>query len=261
MDQKEKDALIAKMNKLKRAYDSYLVGWRDELENYLQTAPNWTIEDTERLQILVNKLTTTGTTYGYPNITDAARALEYKIAFANVSFKSGGQNPNQNGFLMSDLKNLARLCAETYAEGEAHRQQGVLEETLYDFEEELNHAKEILIVDDREIIHLTLGGALKEAGYEVMIAADDKDAIEKMQRHMPDLVVCDRKLSHVDGMLLLRSMRKTPNWAKIPVILLTEAYDPTDILQAEKLGNVDFVAKPFDMDEFVMRCIRLFKGR
>ena len=100
MHWQNKQAFLEKMTKLKLVYVTYLSEWCKDLEDYLQKMPAWSYEDTTGLQMLVHKLTGTGTTYGYSDITDLARSLEYKLAYANLEFRDADKNPNANAMLV-----------------------------------------------------------------------------------------------------------------------------------------------------------------
>lgn len=263
MDMKSREGFLEKMNKLKKVYSVYLAEWRQELENYLANRDSWTVEDTTSLQMVVHKITGTGATYGYPNITDAARALEFKLAYANVEFKAGMKNPNKNQFILSELQQLIILCAnvrvedgENVPQSDAPQPDEMTQLSKSDFS-----GKTIMIVDDQLIIRQTLQAALKQVGFTVIAASDGDDALLIMQSKRPDLVVLDRMMPHLDGMTVLKTMRKVEELSEVPVIFLTAIYHPNDVVQAEKLGAVDYIVKPFDMDEFVMRCMRVCKTK
>ena len=98
-------------------------------------------------------------------------------------------------------------------------------------------------------------------GFNVIMANDGDDAFLIMQKKIPDLLVLDRVMPTMDGMTVLKTMRKVSTLKDVPVIFLTALYNSADIVEAEKLGVVDYVAKPFDVDEFVMLCLRSLQSR
>lgn len=260
MEIKNKDDLVQRLNKLKRIYDSYVKEWSSELQSYLDKSATWTIEDTENLQLLVHKLTGTGATYGYGNITDAARSLEYKLAYANLEFRTRSINPNTNIYVLKELESLTIICSNIHAENMATKKENAsydqeIDQFIHAQQLDTNH-KTILVVDDHEIVRQTLSASLKTAGFNIIEANDGDDALLIMEKKIPDLVVLDRMMPNLDGLTVLKTMRKVKSLKHVPVIFLTAMYNPSDILEAEKLGSVDYVAKPFDTDEFVMRCIR-----
>ena len=258
MDQDKKTEFLKKMNKLKQAYIPYLNEWRLELENALYNVAKWTIDDTTALRFTIHKLTGTGTTYGFPNITDAARSLEYKIAFANNAFSTGGENPNANSFIISELKHLIHICEEIYFKEVANAEYEDEDEILknLDFNEADVSKKTIMVVDDNAIIRHSLEAALKSSGFNTVLAADGDEVLLLMQKKVPDLLILDRMMPHLDGLAVVKVMRKSTKLEKIPVIFLTALSSPEHILEAEKLGAIDYVTKPFDTEEFIMRCIR-----
>jgi CheY-like chemotaxis protein len=264
MDDNTRALFIEKMNKLKQVYYVYLNEWRLELEALLRKVKTWTIEDANHLQFIVHKITGTGSTYGYANITDAARSLEYKVAYANLEFKmSSAANPNKNQFIISELTNLIRLCTDIHNSGSMAKMEDPRWGTVA-YEEELEPSqfnnKTIMIVDDNEITRQTLKEALKIAGFKIITAEDGDDALLIMQEKVPDLLILDRMMPHLDGLMVLKTMRKAKKLQNVPVIFLTAMYSPSDILEAQKLGAVDYIAKPFDPHEMTLRCMRLFQA-
>jgi len=256
----DREEFVKKMNKLKRVYDACIGEWVIELEGLQKKSDKWTIDDTTALQTIVHKLTGTGSTYGYPNITDAARSLEYKLAYANVEFKTGGKSPNTNPYVINELNNLIYICSRIHAENQVARMEremyGDEVDEFLETQKKDKGRKTILLVDDHEIIRQTVGEMLRVAGFNVVVASDGDDALLLMDKMTPDLVVLDRMMPHLDGMMVLKTMRRRAALEHIPVIFLTAVYNPDDILAAEKLGAVGYVTKPFDIPEFVLRCVK-----
>ncbi len=107
--------------------------------------------------------------------------------------------------------------------------------------------KRILICDDEPSIRKVLRAHLRRAGYEVTVAENGAEAIQRLSEAPCDLVVSDLKMPEVDGMALLAHCRKTH--PGLPVILIT-AHGTVDIaVDALKRGAHDFITKPFDQDE------------
>lgn len=105
----------------------------------------------------------------------------------------------------------------------------------------------ILIADDEKNMRWILGKNLREENFNVIEACDGEEAYHLYVDEEPDLVILDYRMPKIDGMEVLRRI-KTLN-AKLPVIMIT-AHGSTDAaVEAMKLGAVDYVSKPFDIND------------
>ncbi len=113
----------------------------------------------------------------------------------------------------------------------------------------------ILLVEDESDTAALLKLILQEKGYQVVHAADGQDALNKIASiPLPSLVLLDIQLPHVDGVTILETIRATPNWQDVPVILLTAVVDPLCIRQAVSIKVQDYILKPFKRDT-LLRCV------
>lgn len=103
----------------------------------------------------------------------------------------------------------------------------------------------VLVVDDSEVLRKIVSFNLTREGYSVDEAKDGKEALEKLQQIKPDLVILDIMMPYVDGFEVLRRMRKDPELANIPVIMLTAKGGEDDPKTALELGANGFLTKPF----------------
>jgi len=90
-------------------------------------------------------------------------------------------------------------------------------------------------------------------GYEVVTAAWGEDAVKQSLEHTPDLVVLDIRLPDIDGYEVCRQIRTNRRTQDVPVIFLTEKRDRVDKLAGLELGVVDYITKPFDIQELRLR--------
>ncbi len=105
----------------------------------------------------------------------------------------------------------------------------------------------LLIVDDEAGIRNLLSRVLSKEGYELQEADNGDDAIELAQQNPPDLVLCDIKMPGKDGIQVLDELKQISS--DIEVIMLTAYSTVESAVQAMKLGAVDYIKKPFDVDE------------
>lgn len=109
----------------------------------------------------------------------------------------------------------------------------------------------ILVVDDESSIRELLEFNLKKNGYEVITAADGRQAL-KLAPGM-DLILLDLMLPEVDGLTVCRQLKTDEQTASIPVIMLTAKAEEIDKVLGLELGADDYVVKPFSMRELMAR--------
>jgi two-component system KDP operon response regulator KdpE len=111
-------------------------------------------------------------------------------------------------------------------------------------------AERVLVVDDDETIRRTLRINLRARGYEVEEVASGRDALSTLEDAPPDLVILDLGLPDVDGVEVLRRLRRS---SRVPVVVLSARHQSDDKVEALDEGADDYVTKPFGMDELMAR--------
>ena len=142
----------------------------------------------------------------------------------------------------------------------------------------------ILVVDDEPPIVDMLAYNLKRANYEVLIARDGQEALDKARREQPDLIILDLMLPKVDGLTLCQRLRRDERTARIPILMLTGVSGILEEMEAHKDETFEhpydslrealkrairelrddglvkpemFVDKPVDPDDFIARARKL----
>ncbi len=111
----------------------------------------------------------------------------------------------------------------------------------------------ILIVEDDPDTAEMLRTYLEAQGYEVATTAWGNEALALCQKHLPDLIIQDIRLPDIDGYQVVSELRQNLRTSQIPIIFLTEKKARTDKISGLKLGAVDYITKPFDMQELRLR--------
>ena len=111
----------------------------------------------------------------------------------------------------------------------------------------------ILVVEDEPDLGNLLDRTLEDAGYRVLLAEDGIEALERAATEPLDLIVLDLMIPHVDGIEVCRRLKRDTRTARIPVIMLTARQDPADRITGLELGADDYVTKPFNLRELVLR--------
>lgn len=114
-------------------------------------------------------------------------------------------------------------------------------------------AEKVLVVDDEKDLVELLDYNLKKDGYLVLTAGDGAEALRLVGSEAPDLVVLDIMLPGMQGLEVLKAIRKRPDTQGIPVILLTAKSEELDRVLGLELGADDYVTKPFSPRELVAR--------
>lgn len=116
------------------------------------------------------------------------------------------------------------------------------------------HDSLIMMVDDEPILMAVIQELLNEAGYNNFKAVKDStQALDKLEEYRPDVLLLDLVMPEVDGFEILRSVRSNADTRHLPVIVLTSSSDAATKLKALELGATDFLAKPVDSSELVLR--------
>lgn len=111
----------------------------------------------------------------------------------------------------------------------------------------------VLIVEDEvDIAHL-IEFHLKREGYTTRIAHSGADALDKLDREPPALVLLDIMMPDVDGLEVCRRMKREPNLRNIPIIMVTARGEESDIVVGLELGAEDYITKPFSPRVLVAR--------
>lgn len=111
----------------------------------------------------------------------------------------------------------------------------------------------ILIVDDNNENLKVLGSALKESGYDIVLAQSAEPVFDILSKTRPKLILLDVMMPEVNGFELCLKLKNDREYKEIPVIFLTAKVDPDDIVKGFQVGGVDYITKPFNTSELKAR--------
>ncbi len=117
----------------------------------------------------------------------------------------------------------------------------------------------ILVVDDEPEAVELLEFNLKQAGFEVVTAADGAEALQRVRTQAPALVVLDLMLPEIDGLEVCKLLRRDAATERIPIIMLTARAAEVDRILGLELGADDYVTKPFSPRELVLRIRKILQ--
>ena len=119
--------------------------------------------------------------------------------------------------------------------------------------------REIVIVDDEGAIRESLAAALSDNGVEIRTAAGAHEALNLVAERTPDIVLSDVRMAHMDGLSLLREIRRRA--LDVDVVLMTAFDDMATVAAAMREGAADFLVKPLDLHELRRVLSRVFDDR
>ncbi|GCL73947.1 DNA-binding response regulator [Paenibacillus naphthalenovorans] len=114
----------------------------------------------------------------------------------------------------------------------------------------------ILVVDDEAHIRELIRLYLEDEGFELVEKSNGAEALEYAENHRVDLVILDIMMPKMDGWVLCRKLRE---YGDIPILMVTARGQPADRIKGFMLGTDDYLAKPFDPVELVLRVKALLK--
>jgi len=117
-------------------------------------------------------------------------------------------------------------------------------------------APNILVVDDTPANLELLSGMLKERGYRIRAAVSAEMALQAARNEPPDLMLLDIKMPGMDGYEVCRRLKADEKLKDIPVIFMSSFDEMKDKVEAFKAGGVDYISKPFRLEEVEARVER-----
>jgi len=105
--------------------------------------------------------------------------------------------------------------------------------------------KTILIVDDSESIREVVSFTLENEGYDVLIGVDGKDALKHLDGKNIDLIITDLHMPEMDGIELIKEVRKMDTYTRVPILFLTTESQAAKKMEAKEAGATGWIIKPF----------------
>jgi chemotaxis protein histidine kinase CheA/ActR/RegA family two-component response regulator len=113
----------------------------------------------------------------------------------------------------------------------------------------------VLVVDDAWSVRRSMEQLLQDAGFEVVSAADGFEALDRLRARKPALVITDLEMPNLNGLELTRRMREIPQWAGLPVVMITSRTSEKHRAEASKVGVDVYLTKPYQ-DETLLATVR-----
>ncbi len=117
----------------------------------------------------------------------------------------------------------------------------------------------ILIVDDEKDIVDLISYNLQKEGFSIAKAYDGEAALHSLKKQNPDLIILDLMMPKMNGLDVCRAVRRNPETAGLPIIMLTAKSDEVDKIIGLEVGADDYVTKPFSVKELIARVRSIFR--
>jgi CheY-like chemotaxis protein len=125
----------------------------------------------------------------------------------------------------------------------------------------MNIRKKILIVDDEQLNLEFFEVMLSKLGFVVEKANDGLEALEKVKRFLPDLILLDNIMPRMSGWEVTKTLKADPKFRDIPVVMFSALDDVKDKLEGYELGVEDYITKPFNFSEVLARIRVVLRNR
>ncbi len=112
-------------------------------------------------------------------------------------------------------------------------------------------AKIIMTADDSASVRQMVSFTLTQAGYEVVEAVDGEDALEKLGRMLVDMLFADLNMPKMDGIELIREIRKNPRYKFLPIVMLTTESQASKKEEGKEAGATGWIIKPFRPEQLI----------
>lgn len=123
----------------------------------------------------------------------------------------------------------------------------------------MSKTQRILAIDDQKVFIKAFETLLRKQGYDFISALNGEDGIIKAGKYSPDMILLDLVMPDMDGCEVCRRLKKDPKTWGIPIIMLTSSEERSERLAALEAGVSDFLNKPFDNDELLLRTKNLLR--
>jgi len=111
--------------------------------------------------------------------------------------------------------------------------------------------KTILVVEDNDMMRENTSEILQLSNYAVVSATNGRQGLELALDEHPDLIICDIMMPEMDGLELLRKVRRTDSIKKTPFVLVSARAEKSDIIEGFDHGANEYLTKPFEGDELL----------
>lgn len=169
-----------------------------------------------------------------------------------VSFQKGLSHFGKDVEVIAATKETSKICAE--------KEENTAVTSTESVHSDKNQKQSILIIEDDDDLRAFVRTILEDE-YQVLEAEDGRAGMKMAMKHVPDFIVSDIMMPHMDGVELLQALRREKTTCHIPVVLLTAKTTIETKLEGLQYGADDYITKPFSVSYFRARIVNLLQQR
>jgi DNA-binding response OmpR family regulator len=121
--------------------------------------------------------------------------------------------------------------------------------------------RNILVIEDEEGVRNMVSRMLTKHDYTVLEAVDGLDGLRKIDQDPPDLIIADVMMPNLDGLTLVKALKRHRETKAVPVIFLTAKGDARSMIEGINVGAKYYVTKPFQMDDLLGKVSKVLGDR
>lgn len=118
--------------------------------------------------------------------------------------------------------------------------------------------RKVMVIDDSNTIRRSAEIFLRQGGHDVVLAEDGFDALSKVNDHDPELIFCDILMPRLDGYQTCAIIKRSPRFARVPVIMLSSKDGLFDKARGRMVGSEEYLTKPFTKEQ-LLRAVESFR--
>ena len=124
-----------------------------------------------------------------------------------------------------------------------------------------NRQTTVLVVDDAPVDRVMTGAIIEQMpGWRALYAESGEEALAAIAREQPRIILTDLNMPKMDGLELLAAVKQSPDWTRLPVVMITTEAGEGHVVQALSSGARGYIRKPFSPDQIRERIIPLLQG-
>ena len=214
------------------------------------------ITDLERAMNLGHGLAGSGTTFGFPAVTDAGRKIDSFLERLLRNMQEGEVMGDEDREVFENLMQALKKSCESALTDKGENSGPSKSALSKSAQDEIKETYHVLLVDDDESILDIITLKLRQIGIRVTIARTGDAALRVIGKEIPDLIVLDIMMPGISGHEVLRRLKQDADFVNVPVIMLTSKTEQKDVVSALHGGAIDYVIKPVDPEKLVVRINR-----
>lgn len=215
-------------------------------------------DDLVRAQALVHGLAGSGTTFGFPELTDVGHYADHFFEVLLKNFSADDEISAGDLKQMHEWMNKTRQICAAISHQAARDNPDLANSNIYVKPGTAGHGHVLIVEDDLEVAG-AIAHALQAEGATAQIAVSGEDALHYLSRVSPDFTLIDKELAGIDGMEVLQRIKQNSEFLDIPVMMMATRHNHEDEAYAKQAGALDYIPKPIEVYSLAKRICGFLK--